>query len=275
MNTPPPLEERVEALLRTASGGASELHAALGELYDRYRTQARLLERITRISDLFQRAERDRGQSYAEKLERKVRQIEKIVRISDRYQLMLHDLNERLTKISTHDELTGLPNRRFMQEKLQYEIARTERQGSRFSIALADIDHFKRINDSAGHACGDAVLQQLAECLRSNLREYDSCARWGGEEFLLLFHDCNQEQAAKLAERMRLAVGQLESSQIPGSLRPTISLGVTEYSPSKGLDQALCEADLALYRAKAEGRNRVVVHRAEQLPDAQAGNTLP
>jgi len=273
MSPVPPLEERIEALLRTAVG--SEWHATLSELYDRYRTQERLLERITRISDLFQQAERDRGRSYAEKLERKVRQIEKIVRISDRYQSMLHDLNERLTNISTHDELTGLPNRRFMQEKLQYEIARMERHGTRFSIALADIDHFKRINDSAGHACGDAVLQQLAECLRSNLREYDSCARWGGEEFLLLFPDCDQEQAARLAERMRLAVRQLAPAQIPGSLYPTISLGVTEYSPSKGLDQALREADLALYRAKAEGRDRVVTYREEKAPDTPAGNTLP
>ncbi|WP_371322896.1 biofilm regulation diguanylate cyclase SiaD [Dechloromonas sp. ZY10] len=275
MNKNPPLEERIEALLRERSQAGNEWHAALSELYDRYRSQERLLERITRISDLFQRAERDRGQSYAEQLERKVRQIEKIVRISDRYQLMLRDLNDRLTNISTHDELTGLPNRRFMQEKLQYEISRMERQGTRFSIALADIDHFKRINDSAGHGCGDTVLRALAECLRNNLREYDSCARWGGEEFLLLFPDCELTQAAKLAERIRVAVQAFEAEGVPQNIRPTISFGVSEYAPGKGLDQALREADLALYQAKADGRNRVVSYQEQPGAGADPGNTLP
>jgi diguanylate cyclase (GGDEF)-like protein len=260
MSGDPSLEARVEALLRDPAAPAADWQAVLGELYQQYRTQSRLLERVTHISDLFQRAERDRGRNYASQLERKIRQIEKIVRISDRYQLMLHDLNERLTEISTHDELTGLPNRRFMQEKLHQAIAQIGREGGRFAIALADVDHFKDINDSAGHAAGDNVLSALARCIRTNLREYDLCARWGGEEFLLLFSGCGLAEAEGLAERIRRAVEEIDPGHLPAGIALSISLGVTEYHPAEGLDNALRNADLALYRAKAAGRNRVDAH---------------
>lgn len=260
MKDPTSLEERVEALLLTATASTAEWQPLLGELYQRYRTQERLLDRITHISDQFQRAERDRGRNHAEELERKIRQIEKIVRISDRYQSMLYDLKERLTAISSHDELTALPNRRFMQESLQREIAKIVRHGGTFSIALADVDHFKQINDSAGHACGDAVLARLAACLRANLREYDCCARWGGEEFLLLFPACSAKQALLLAERMRLAVANIDTATFAPDISLSISLGVAEYDAETGLDATLRMADEALYQAKAEGRNRSVMH---------------
>jgi len=275
MKSEAPLEARIESLLREETAPTAQWQPLLRELYERYRTQEHLLARITRISDHFQRAERDRGQNYAEQLERKIRQIEKIVRISDRYQLMLHDLNERLTVISTHDELTGLPNRRFIQERLQQEIAKIERSGGTFSIALADIDHFKRVNDTAGHACGDRVLALLAQCLCNNLRQYDVCARWGGEEFLLFFPDCSLESAQLLAERICQAARTIDTTSLQTKLALSISIGVTEYCPAQGLDQALQQADLALYRAKSGGRDRVELHRKCDCCLDQPASSLP
>lgn len=250
---------RLLSLSAPETAETGEWQAALRALHQRYRTQQRMLDRLTRISDRFQSAERDRGKSYEEKLHRKVRQIEKIVRISDRYQAMLHDLNERLIAISTHDQLTGLPNRRLIQERMQQEKALACRQQRVFSIALADVDHFKRINDTCGHQTGDTVLAAIGACFRENLRESDLCARWGGEEFLLLFPDCALDEAVLLAERVRMAVVRLGLSlEEPllegGSL--SISLGVAQYRMGQSIDEMLCLADEALYRAKAQGRNR-------------------
>ena len=257
MSETPDLEPRIEALLRDNAADPAVL-ALLQELYDRYRTQERLLDRLTHISDRFQRAERDRGQSYAENYQRKVRQIEKIVRISDQYQSMLRDLNDRLHTISTQDELTGLPNRRFMQARLTQEIAQAERTGSDFCIALADIDRFKAINDSCGHAAGDTALAQVAEALAGNLREYDVCARWGGEEFLMLFSGCGGEAALVLGERIRNAI-EADACRRPELPPITVSMGLTQFLPGENLDATLKRADDALYAAKEAGRNRVVL----------------
>jgi diguanylate cyclase len=254
------LEQQIVRLLSlTAENGAGEedWQPVMRELYERYRTQQRMLERLTRISDHFQRAERDRGKSYAEKLQRKVRQIEKIVRISDRYQAMLHGLNERLMAISTHDQLTGLPNRRFMHERLQQEMALAYRQQKIFSVALADVDHFKRINDTCGHQTGDIILATLGECFRENLRESDTCARWGGEEFLFLFSSCSLNGAIALSERIRMAVARLDVKALLESGSLSVSLGVAEYRMGQSIDELLSLADEALYRAKSQGRNRI------------------
>ncbi|GEO80461.1 biofilm regulation diguanylate cyclase SiaD [Pararhodospirillum oryzae] len=246
------LEARVEAALATP--GQEDPWPLLAALFDRYRTQQRLLDRLTRISDQYQRAERDRGLSYADNYQRKVRQIEKIVRISDHYQAMLRSLNDHLRMISTHDDLTGLPNRRLMRERLAQEQALANRQDSAFSIALADIDRFKSVNDTWGHTIGDTVLARTANVLQDALRDYDVCARWGGEEFLLLFPSCARAEALRLAERLRTRV-----AEDPAEPPVTISLGVTEYRPGESLDDTLRRADAALYQAKDDGRNRVAV----------------
>lgn len=233
------------------------LQLLLGELYERYTAQRRLLDRLTRISDRFQRAERDRGLSYMDRYERKVRRIEKIVRISDRYQLMLRELNARLQQISAQDDLTGLPNRRFMQEQLAQQIADAERNGTLFSIALVDIDRFKAINDRYGHAVGDEVLVRVAASLKLAIRESDVCARWGGEEFLMLFPGCSLVDAEKLSERIRASVASVPIRATPAE-GISVSIGVAEYVRGESLDTALRRADEALYRAKEAGRNRVV-----------------
>jgi len=248
---------RIESLLNDPAASAADMRAALSDLYDRVRTQQQMLDRLTQISDKYQQAERERGISYAEQLQRKVRRVEKIVRISDGYQIMLQDLNARLTAISTHDELTGLPNRRYMQERLTQAAALSERTDASFSIALADIDFFKLINDRAGHAIGDKVLMRVAQGMRDSMREYDVCARWGGEEFLILFANCDKSNAAQLAERVRLAIASIDTSDLHDGLSVSASLGVTEFVAGESIDAALKRTDDALYQAKAAGRNRV------------------
>lgn len=253
MTQPAGLEARIEAALHGEGGDALAL---LAELYDRYRTQDHLLERLTHISDRFQQAERERNQSYAEYYDRKVRQIEKIVHISDQYQAMLRDLNERLKRISTHDELTGLPNRRHLRERIAQAAAQGKRTGAPCCIALADIDRFKKVNDTLGHSAGDAVLVRTAQALHSGMRQYDLCGRWGGEEFLMLFPGCVGADAVALAERIRGLVAAIGEAP-----HVTLSVGVTELRPGEALDEALKRADAALYKAKEFGRDRVVLHQ--------------
>lgn len=254
----PTLESRIDVLLHHPAPPPADLHAALAELYERYRLQEQMLERLIQISDKYQQAERDRGLSNAEQLQRKVRQVEKIVRISDGYQSMLQDLHVRLTAISNHDELTGLPNRRYMQERLKQTVAQSDRNGDVFSIALVDIDFFKQINDSAGHAMGDIVLARVADCMRQKMRDYDICARWGGEEFLILFPSCYAENAGQLAERVRKAVAEIPIDDLHAGLNLSVSIGYTEFCAGEDVDSTLKRADDALYRAKNAGRNCVI-----------------
>jgi diguanylate cyclase (GGDEF)-like protein len=254
----PALESRIEVLLHDPAATPADLHAALAELYERYRLQEQMLARLIHISDKYQQVERERGLSHAEQLQRKVRKVEKIVRISDGYQSMLQDLHGRLTAISNHDDLTGLPNRRYMHERLKQTIAQSERNGDAFSIALVDIDLFKKVNDCAGHAIGDVVLTRVAECMRQSMREYDICARWGGEEFLMLFPSCDQQNASQLSERVRVAVTEIPTDDLYPGLNLTVSIGYTEFRPSENIDNTLKRADDALYCAKNAGRNCVL-----------------
>lgn len=257
-DAPDDLEDRISALLRGNDAGTEALHAALDELFTRYRQQQRLLDRLTHISDRFQRAERDRGHNYLQKYERKVRQLEKIIRISDQYQEIMRELNERLHTLSTHDELTDLPNRRYMLERIESEINLIERHGGTFCIALADLDHFKTINDTHGHTVGDAVLVHVAQTLRNQIRDYDICARWGGEEFLFLFPRSSAAVAFDMAERLRKAI-TAPIDTVQGRVSVSLSIGITEFRSDDSLDRVLVRVDKALYQAKADGRDRVAV----------------
>lgn len=248
------LEERIESIIsaQTPPGGWKD---ALVELFQRYRDQQRLLDRLTHIADRFQAAERERSQAYLTRYERKVRQLEKIVRISDQYQTMLHQLKERLEHASNYDAMTGLPNRRYMTIRLEEAAAQAARRPeSTFAVMIADIDHFKAVNDAFGHAAGDRVLHAVARALELTLREYDLCARWGGEEFLLLFPACEGEHAASVAERLRRSVH--EAPRVDDLAAPTVSIGYTMHRPGESVDATLLRADEALYKAKAAGRNR-------------------
>ena len=251
------LADRIESIL-SAQAPPDGWKDAVTELYQRCRDQQRLLDRLAHIADRFQAAERERSQGYLAKYERKVRQLEKIVRISDQYQTMLQQLKERMEHASNYDSLTGLPNRRYMTGRLEEAAAQAARMPeSSFAVMLADIDHFKAVNDGFGHVAGDRVLQAVARALELTLREYDLCARWGGEEFLLLFPSCGADSSASVAERLRRNVHEAPPLD-DGIPAPTISIGHTLHRPGESVDATLLRADEALYKAKAEGRNRCV-----------------
>lgn len=165
-------------------------------------------------------------------------------------------LEQELAHQATHDELTGIYNRRWANSLLQNEIQRVERYGHRFAALMFDLDHFKAVNDTHGHAMGDAVLTQVVRVVGDHLRETDLPGRWGGEEFLVLLPGTETAGMRHLAECLRAEVADLE---FPGVGVVTISIGCAGYRPGEGADAFLGRLDDALYAAKNAGRNRVMV----------------
>lgn len=162
-------------------------------------------------------------------------------------------------ELATRDALTGLLNRRAMNERLGEETARLKRAAGALSVALIDIDWFKRVNDRYGHQVGDSVLRRFAELMRAELRAVDALARWGGEEFLLLLPDSRASAATLVVERLRSRVGQADFAALAEGLTITFSAGLAECSAGESHELAIERADQALYRAKEAGRDRVVV----------------
>ncbi|MCH2240967.1 MAG: GGDEF domain-containing protein, partial [Aquabacterium sp.] len=166
----------------------------------------------------------------------------------------LEDAFMRIQEMAIRDELTGLYNRRHMLEVIAQQIKRLERSGASFSLVILDLDHFKRINDTLGHAVGDQVLRHFAQVARKNLRQTDVIARWGGEEFLVLLPDTGGEQGIQGVQRMRASLEEGPLVEKP-EVKVTFSAGLTEFQPGETLEQAIERADQALYQAKARGRN--------------------
>lgn len=176
----------------------------------------------------------------------------------------LQEKNEALTKAmdrlntqATHDELTGLYNRRFILQRLEDQLQDVRRYHLPCSIALLDIDHFKNVNDRYGHGIGDLVLQGFASRIQGELRQGDVFARYGGEEFLLMLPMTELEAAGKLVDRLRQIIEESSIIQEPVSLRIQSSFGVAQMSPTEPVHDCISRADRALYRAKKGGRNRV------------------
>ncbi|WP_457748663.1 diguanylate cyclase [Sulfurimonas sp.] len=162
---------------------------------------------------------------------------------------------EEITKKANHDTLTGLYNRNKFEEVFAYELSQVQRYGYGLSLAIADIDHFKRFNDTYGHLIGDKILKLVARKLSSCTRSSDTVARWGGEEFVMLFPQTAYEDALVFLEKCRLSFDGFhykECEQI------TLSFGVSSYKKGDTLESILSRADEALYSAKANGRNQVV-----------------
>jgi diguanylate cyclase (GGDEF)-like protein len=171
----------------------------------------------------------------------------------------LIEKNQELQRLARTDPLTGLANRREVDEFLKTEFARARRSCAVFAVALADIDHFKAVNDEFGHAAGDAVLVRIAEVTRTVVREIDCAARFGGEEWLVVLCNNDIEGAMVFAERWREAVEAIEVEIDSGKkLSATISVGIAAWNSDHAVpEQVVREADAALYRAKSAGRNRV------------------
>lgn len=174
-------------------------------------------------------------------------------------------LRESLRQQSLVDTLTGLHNRRFLDETLRRELLRASRKQRAVAVVLLDVDHFKRFNDTFGHEAGDLVLRHLASEMKRNVRTSDLACRYGGEEFALVMPEIGHEDAIERCEALRLAVSRLQVRYGGQPLGPiNISLGLAWF-PQDGeqMDRLLHAADTALYQAKRGGRNRLCVYRPE------------
>ncbi len=169
----------------------------------------------------------------------------------------LLEAQEALRHHATLDHLTGLWNRRMILDQLDRELSRVRRERRPLTIAMIDVDRFKRVNDTHGHAAGDAVLRDIAAGIRSQLREYDFIGRYGGEEFLLLLPGCSAADGLIIAERVRNKIASEPVRYGDMVISVTASLGIASTrTPGIVASEIIATADAALYRAKANGRNR-------------------
>lgn len=170
----------------------------------------------------------------------------------------LQEANEKLEKLAEKDPLTGLYNRRKMMEILRSEVSKANRYGSTFCLLMIDIDNFKLINDSYGHAEGDRVLSEMADLMRELLRETDTVARWGGEEFLILLPKSGTGNGSKVARKIKDAVRNRFSKQFKEGV--SVSIGVSSFKKGEDIDETIKRADFAMYTAKRRGKNQVVAY---------------
>jgi diguanylate cyclase (GGDEF)-like protein len=172
-------------------------------------------------------------------------------------------LQEALRDKSRRDALTGLFNRRYLDETLGREFARARREGRPVAVVMTDVDHFKRFNDVYGHEAGDAVLAAVAGVLSASVRGEDVACRYGGEEFCLVMPGADLETARRRAEEVRKTVAELDLSHRSRAVGPiTLSAGVATF-PARGEAEVVAAADAALYRAKRTGRNRVAADEGD------------
>ena len=172
-------------------------------------------------------------------------------------QQKLVSANRALQFAASHDFLTGVWNRAAIVSFLQRELSRARRDATGLGVILADVDHFKRVNDELGHEVGDCVLQAIAKRLSSSLRDYDGVGRYGGEEFLIVMPGCDATGIDRRAHAIRESISSKPILTPRGSTIVTVSMGVAVADPATNAASILRRADLALYQAKRNGRNRV------------------
>jgi diguanylate cyclase (GGDEF)-like protein len=178
-------------------------------------------------------------------------------------------ITERMSHLAQHDFLTDLPNPVLLNDRITQAIATARRYGKQLAVLFMDLDHFKRINDSLGHAVGDELLQSVARCLKACVRSSDAVSRKGGDEFVVLLSEITHvDQAARSADKMIAAVAAVR--HLAGhELRVTASIGISLF-PADGADAEtlLKAADAAMYQAKKNGRNRYSISAAKRAPVA-------
>ncbi|WP_027881180.1 tetratricopeptide repeat-containing diguanylate cyclase [Meiothermus rufus] len=208
------------------------------------------VEQVRREAELERRKNAELAQAYAE-----LKELHEALREADRQKTLLL---QELERLSLEDALTGLYNRRYLDGRLAEEFHRARRYQHPLSLAIADVDDFKQINDRFSHAVGDVVLRTVARLLRQACRETDLVARYGGEEFVLLFLEASQEQARNVCEKIRLIVAEYPWHTLHPGLRVTLSIGLSSDLSLESPAHLLAEADRNLYQAKRLGKNRVV-----------------
>lgn len=186
------------------------------------------------------------------------------IRNSNKVALRLIDVNNKLAYLASRDSLTNLLNRRTMSQYIQMEHVRSKRSGKAFGLIMADVDDFKRVNDSFGHAAGDLVLIELAGLLSATLRQQDSIARWGGEEFLILLPETDFEGVQIAAEKVRDLIAQSSVPYQGHTIQITLSIGGVVCEHEADWDDCIKIADRALYYGKTHGKNLAVFAKGDQ-----------
>lgn len=184
--------------------------------------------------------------------------------------LRIAELIDEAQRLATVDALTGLMNRRAFMTMMRVELARSGRYGMPLSLLLLDVDHFKTINDTHGHAAGDQVLASIGDQFKKALRLPDSPARWGGEEFVIALKNTDTPGAATVGERIRRSIQALSIQTGNASLSVTVSIGLSTFQEGDTIERLIDRSDRAMYLAKAGGRNRLVISSGESHPDANA-----
>lgn len=183
----------------------------------------------------------------------------------------LRETNQLFHRQSRRDELTGLYNRRGLEDIWKRETSRIARSNAGLSLGIVDLDHFKNVNDQLGHLTGDEVLKECAQRIKDSLRKYDSVARFGGEEFLFLAPETNLDQALIIGERIRAAIGETPFTCQNGELNLSASIGVATWNLPENFEDLIWRADKAMYLAKQSGRNLVLA--ATELSSGQHAQT--
>jgi diguanylate cyclase (GGDEF)-like protein len=181
---------------------------------------------------------------------------------NDNKALINSKMREKLFERQAYvDALTGVHNRHWMHKAFPRTLQRCMRNKAPFAVMVIDIDHFKKINDAHGHQTGDVALKHIARCVQENLRPHDLLVRYGGEEFAVLLTEADQEETARVADRLRSKVEEIEIRSREIAFRVTLSIGITMTQNTDDLDHLIREADQALYLAKQRGRNRIEVYK--------------
>ena len=290
-----PAEEHARAVLGELLAGTGDPAAAVVQLHRAYELRKRILgeDSARRIAELGSRHEAERREAEIELLRRdaEIRELE-LLQARNQRRLMVGALvalaafvavlaaayrfkvranaeiraanleldasRRRVEELSRTDALTGLANRRSLEERLADEARRYERSGRSFAVVLADIDLFKEVNDRFGHEAGDEVLSVVARRLRAGVRAIDLAGRWGGEEFLIVLPDTEIAGARELAEKLRRCVADQPVPLRDTELSVTLTLGLATHAGAT-VEGTIRRADAALYRGKHDGRNRVTV----------------
>ena len=180
----------------------------------------------------------------------------------------LEQREKKISELMLTDELTTLPNRRYLEQYLEQEFARSDRNDHPLSLALVDIDRFKRVNDQLGYDSGDRLLRQFAQSLKTAVRTGDFVARLGGEEFIIVYPNTDLDQAMEVSERVRNRISTKRDKQIPWEI--TSSFGVAERRPQEPGQHLIKHADIALYRAKQTGCNNVIAYIPGEFPEPKS-----
>ena len=240
------------------AGQVDEIRAEVdknSELGDLGNSISQHLGLIVEAMKTFSSAESEREAELTQQLNSMQTKLHEMERLAESAQ---HAIEEQRKK-AMHDSLTGLPNREAYQQRLKQEVERINRYGGKLSLMVCDVDLFKRINDSYGHLAGDKVLKIIARSLQRTLRDTDFIARFGGEEFVILMPETSARDAKNVAEKLRQ---KIESSPFNFKKEPvqiTVSFGLSEFAQNESADDVFSRADKALYRAKEQGRNKVLV----------------